>query len=137
MINRQKARVQRDLEQTPPRLGTHLNSPTKQLRSNLQAPILYLTFHHSNYVPCVSKLRNFSNYCLHPIDPIATQYNRSHGAQVLRRRELQDVCCSRSSHPFVGMKALTSHLGRNGFEDSTMDIVKNLQEAKLHSETGR
>ncbi len=26
---------------------------------------------------------------------------------------------------------------RNGFEESTMDIVKNLQEAKLHSETGK
>lgn len=35
------------------------------------------------------------------------------------------------------MKALTSHLSRNGFEDSTMDIVKKLQGAKLHSETGR
>jgi len=35
------------------------------------------------------------------------------------------------------MKALISHPGRNGFEDSTMGIVKNLQEAKLHSETGR
>jgi len=38
---------------------------------------------------------------------------------------------------FLGMKALISYLGRNGFEDSTIDIVKNLQEAKLHSETGR
>lgn len=125
------------LKQTPPGLGTHLNSPSKPLRSNPQASILDLTFYDPNCITCASNFRNYSNYCLHPVNPIKTQCCRSHDAQVLRRRELQDVCCSESSHPFFGMRALTSHLSRNGFEESTMDIVTNLQEAKLHSETGR
>ena len=125
--------VQRDPQAIPTKAWHTSQQPHQTVASNLQAPVLYLTFHIAirTFSGETSKTLSF-NLVNQPLLSITATMGR----QFFVGGNFK-MSAAQGPTNFIRRRALTLPLIRNGTIKSITDIVHHLNDAKLDPKTGR